>query len=146
MIVSPSGFSIDFTSAHSFFLQIEHDNRFLVQINSFDISRNLENVTDSYRTPSLSVKIIRDTANSIVTHFSNGVSVTITEAAGLPNFLLNLPKSLQGATQGLLGNSDGEITNDFVYPDGRVIADDSTDRQIHIWGESCKYISTNCKN
>ena len=129
-----------------FFLQIEHNNRFLVQINSFDISRNLENVTDSYRTPSLSVKIIRDTANSIVTHFSNGVSVTITEAAGLPNFLLNLPKSLQGATQGLLGNSDGEITNDFVYPDGRVIADDSTDRQIHIWGESCKYISTNCKN
>ena len=129
-----------------FFLQIEHDNRFLVQINSFDISRNLENVTDSYRTPSLSVKIIRDTANSIVTHFSNGVSVTITEAAGLPNFVLRLPKSFQEATQGLLGNFDGDITNDFVYPDGNVIADDSSDRQKHIWGESCKYISTNCKN
>ena len=103
------------------------------------VSANISTVNDTYLLAD--VEIIREATNSVVTVFPYDVSVTVEVVAGLPNFVLTLPQSLQGKTQGLLGNYNGNATDDFVYPDGVTVLDNSaTDSMIHTFGQLCKAI------
>ena len=84
------------------------------------------------------VEIFREAENSVVTVFPYDASVTVEVAAGLPNFVLTLPQSLQGETQGLLGNFNGNTTDDLVYPDGvTMLGNNATDSMIHTFGQQC---------
>ena len=83
------------------------------------------------------LEITRDSNKSYVIAFSSGISATVTFEV-LPSFILNLPASLQGKPSGLLGNFDGNVTNDFTYPNGTIININSTDREIHEYGKTCK--------
>ena len=44
---------------------------------------------------------------------------------------MKLPDEFMMDARGLLGNFDGNSTNEFVFRDGRMIPDSSTDREIH---------------
>ena len=85
------------------------------------------------------LEITRDSNRSYVIAFSSGISATVTFKV-LPSFILNLPASLQGMPTGLLGNFDGNVTNDFTMPNGTMISINSSDSDIHEYGKTCKLI------
>ena len=114
-------------------------NEFVVLHNGDDISANVSTVNDTYSLAD--VEIIREANNSVVTVFPYDASVTVEVATGLPNFVLTLPQSLEGTTRGLLGNFNGNASDDFVYPDGvTVLENNATDSMIHTFGQQCKYM------
>lgn len=51
-----------------------------------------------------------------------------------------LPNSLKGFTKGLLGNFDGDANNDFGLPNGKILKNNLSDREIFTeFGEKCEY-------
>ena len=75
--------------------------------------------------------------NRIESTFSDGISVTVTLLSGLLNVVASLPPEFMGQTQGLLGNFNGNATDDFIYPNGTVLNNDASDRMIHDFGLTC---------
>lgn len=62
---------------------------------------------------------------------------------GLLNIGLTVPPDFQGAeylSKGLFGNNDGDPTNDFILPNGTVLTNNMTDRQLFSYGENCKHL------
>ena len=105
--------------------------------NGGDITGNLTNINDTFS--DLFVEVTRDTDDNIVTSFSSGAVVSISVAAGgIPNFVLTLPQSAGGQLEGLLGDYDGDDTNEFVFRNGTMLSNDASDREIHEFGKSCK--------
>ena len=77
--------------------------------------------------------------NRIESTFSNGISVTVTLLSGLLNVVAVLPQDFMGLSQGLLGNFNGNDTDDFIYPNGTTLDNDASDRMIHSFGLTCDY-------
>lgn len=60
----------------------------------------------------------------------------------LLDFRLTIPSKFQGtgySSSGLLGNNDGDSTNDFILPNGTTLSDAMTDKEIFSYGQQCKY-------
>lgn len=83
------------------------------------------------------VDIQRTETNTIETSFSNGISVTVTLLSGILNVVTILPQDFMTKTQGLLGNFNGNDTDDFIYPNGTTLDNGAGDQQIHYFGQSC---------
>ena len=77
--------------------------------------------------------------NRIESTFSNGISVTVTLLSGLLNVVAVLPQDFMGLAQGLLGNFNGNDTDDFIYLNGTTLDNDASDRMIHSFGLTCDY-------
>ena len=84
------------------------------------------------------VSFERISENSIRTHFSTGVTIRVTLSFGLLNFVGALPQVLQGIPVGLLGNFNGDTSDDLIYPNGTQIDMNSPDALIHDFGQSCE--------
>ena len=106
--------------------------------NGMNITDELTNVNDTYE--SGSVYIYRSAQNSITTLFNNerGVYITIRVTEGIPNYVVTLPRRYRNQTSGLLGNFNGDDTDDFVFRNGTRLRNDASDREIHQFGQSCK--------
>lgn len=53
--------------------------------------------------------------------------------------LADLPLEFTGKTKGLLGNFNGDPSDDFLRPDGTVLPTDASAEDIHyLFGEECK--------
>lgn len=104
-------------------------------MNGSDISDTIDSVGDSN---SSVVFVQRSSENSVLATFSNGVSVTVSVSFGLLSFVTTIPQSFEGAVEGLLGNFNGDSSDDLTYPNGTVLDVDSPDRLIHDFGQSCK--------
>ena len=104
--------------------------------NSIDISLNLMNINDTYSGNIVEVTRIDDT--SILSVFNNGLAVTISVALmGMMNIVVNLPEEYESQTRGLMGNFNGDSTDDFIFPSGIVLDDGASDRMIHMFGQAC---------
>ena len=84
------------------------------------------------------VDVNRTSDTSLEVTFISGVAVDVNLRVGLLSFVVKLPDQFMGQAKGLLGNLDGNATNDFVYRNGTMIPDSSSDREIHGFGQSCK--------
>lgn len=52
---------------------------------------------------------------------------------------ISMPEEFQNQTKGLLGNYNGVKEDDFVLPNGTVLSDALSDRQLHQqFGSACK--------
>lgn len=106
--------------------------------NGENITDNITNVNDTYS--DLSVDIFRSTENSITTVFNFGVSINISVVAGIPDYVLTVPEQYRNQSRGLLGNFNGNDTDDFVFRNGTLLRNDASDFEIHQFGQSCKQI------
>ena len=104
--------------------------------NGENITDNIAYVNDTYF--DLGVNIFRSTENSITTVFSVGVSIIISVAAGIPDFVLTIPQQYRNQSRGLLGNFNGNDTDDFVFRNGTLLRNNASDFEIHQFGQSCK--------
>ena len=85
--------------------------------------------------------IERSSNNSIAVSFPSGVGITINNTAGLLVYTLELPLAFEGTTSGLLGNYNNDDSDEFVFCNGTMISNSSSDREIHQFGKSCKLSS-----
>ena len=107
-----------------------------------DISDSLIAVGDNVTTSSAFIE--RSSNNSITVSFPSGVGITINYTAGLLVYTLEVPSSFEGITSGLLGNYNNDDSDEFVFRNGTMISNSSTDREIHQFGQSCKWLSYYC--
>ena len=85
--------------------------------NGMDVSANVTNINDTFNKNV--VDIIRTEDNSIDSVFSNGVAVTLSVSLdGMLNVIVNLPVEYNSQTQGLMGNFNGNSSDDFIFPNG----------------------------
>lgn len=106
--------------------------------NELEVLLNGRNITNELDSNSNTVVDIQRTeTNTIETSFSNGISVAVTLLSGILNVVTTLPQDIMTKTQGLLGNFNGNDTDDFIYPNGTILHNGARDRQIHYFGQSC---------
>lgn len=107
-----------------------------------DISSDLAVVNGTYSNTNGIAELTRQAQDSIVTVFSNGVGITINVTVGIPNFVLSLPSSFKHQTQGLLGNYNGDISDEFIPRNQTTELPSSiSDQEIHqLFGQTCKPI------
>ena len=74
---------------------------------------------------------IEDDLSQIHVIFSTGVSLRVFKFPESMSFLLQLTDSFRGNMRGLLGNLNGDTSDDFMSPDGQTIPIDSSLSQIH---------------
>ena len=104
--------------------------------NSVDIGLNLSSINDTYN--GNTVEVTRTDNTSILSVFNNGLAVTISVALrGMMNIIVNIPEEYESQTQGLMGNFNGNSTDDFIYPNGSTLDDGASDRMIHMFGQAC---------
>ena len=125
-------------------MEIGMNNDFVVLVNGSDISSRLTTVNSFIRYDTVFLKRLADDTVRVV--FSNDVAVNVTLRVGLLSFNVLVPQSLLNNTdvRGLLGNIDGDNTNEFVYRNGTVLSDDTTDRILHTFGQSCNKWMEEC--
>ena len=105
--------------------------------NSVDISLNLTSINDTFS--GSMVEITKTDNTSILAVFNNGLAVTISVSLmGMMNILVNLPEEYESQTQGLMGNFNGNSTDDFICPNGSMLDDGVSDRMIHTFGQACE--------
>ena len=109
---------------------------FTVKLNGTDMSDNFTSVGDN--TTISSTFIERSSNDSITVSFPSGVGITINYTAGLLVYTLEVPSSFVGTTSGLLGNYNNDDSDEFVFRNGTMISNSSSDREIHQFGQSCK--------
>lgn len=65
----------------------------------------------------------------------------MTQSFGILNFVASIPQEYRGFSgiSGLLGNYNGESSDDLMYANGTTIALDSPYQMIHEFGQSCKF-------
>lgn len=108
----------------------------IVLYNGENVTTNLTNVNDTLDYNLLSVT--RETPEVISIALSTGITVNATLRVGTFAFTLLVPETYMGKTMGLQGNFDNDKTNDFVYRDGTMIPNNSSDAEIYQFGQSCK--------
>ena len=113
------------------------DNSFTVKLNGTDVSESFTSVGGNISTLSLAF-VEKSGNNSISVSFPSGVGITIYITAGLLVFILEVPLSLEGSTSGLLGNYNDDDSDEFVFHNGTMISNSSSDAMIHQFGQSCK--------
>lgn len=116
----------------------ESTNKTSVLLNSEDISANVSMVNDTYNT--LEVTAVRESESSHTFSFPCGIGLTTKISSGILSFVLTVPEEMNGTTEGLVGNFNGNITDDFIYPNGTVLSDGATDREIHTFGQACELV------
>ena len=117
------------------------DDGLQVLLNSVDITDtiNATNTSTAVIVEPRPISFQRISENSIRTQFSTGVTITVTLAFGMLNFVGALPQTLQGIPVGLLGNFNGDTSDDLIYPNGTQIDINSPDALVHDFGQSCEF-------
>ena len=111
------------------------DDGLQVLLNSVDITDTINGTGDLTPRP---VSFEKISENAIRTHFSAGVTIRVSLAFGMLNFVGALPQVLQGIPRGLLGNFNGDTSDDLIYPNGTQIDMNSPDSLVHDFGQSCE--------
>ena len=113
------------------------NNDLLIFVNGSDISSILTAVNSFIRYDTVFLKRLADDTVRVV--FSNDVAINVTLRVGLLSFVVLVPQNLlsNAVVNGLLGNIDGDNTNEFVFRNGTVLPDNTTDRILHTFGQSC---------
>ncbi len=96
----------------------------------------MSNVNDTFN--SLELTVVKDSENAHAFSFPCGIGLTTRVSSGILSFVLTVPEELNGTTKGLVGNFNRNITDDFMYPNGTVLSDGASDREIHEFGQTCK--------
>ena len=108
----------------------------VVRINGEDKTANLSSVGDTYMT--MSVMLERITEDTISVSFQSSITIEISLRAGALSVLLKIPPEFMGTVTGLLGNFDGNDTNDLIYRNGTTASNDIRDSKKHEVGQTCE--------
>ena len=100
---------------------------------SLDVAVKNESVTPNFMLRSR-------TLSNLTIAFSNDITIAVQLYAGYLNFHVQLPSTYMGTTMGLLGNGNGNVSDEFIFRNGTVLDNFASDREIHQFCQSCKPI------
>lgn len=120
-------------------VQLQNDGLHLL-LNTEDITGTIPDTNDT-NTNSTLVFLQRSSEDSILSLFSNGISITVTVSFDILSFVAAIPQEYQGLPSGLLGNFNGETSDDLMYVNGTIIDIDSPYSLIHEFGQSCNHMT-----
>ena len=84
-------------------------------------------------------RVLRQTDPSSITFtFFADNEITVMLYAGYLNIRVQLSSYYAGFVMGLLGNYNGNASDEFVFQNGTVLDDSASDREIHQFAQSCK--------
>ena len=100
------------------------------------------NVTDKNESVARNF-VLRQTVpdNAVIITF-NDIEVTVILYAGYLNIQVQLSPIYMGDTTGLLGNYNGDVSDEFAFRNGTVLDDLASDSEIYEFSQSCKYIAS----
>ena len=107
-----------------------------------NITNFLAQVNGTYNTSTdgMQAELSREGNDTIIATFSNGAGCLFSKTAGILNFVLSLPLSFMGQTQGLLGNNNGDKTDEFIKRGTtNSLPDNLTEEQIFTFGQTCNF-------
>ena len=118
-------------------VEIGTNNEMVILINGTNVSSRLSAVNSTVRYDTVYLERLAE--DTVTVAFSNDITVNVTLRMSLMSFVVLVPQSLLNNTDvgGLLGNIDGNRSNEFVYRNGTMLPDDSSDRMLHTFGQSC---------
>lgn len=119
-------------------VQVQNDGLHLL-LNSEDITDTIP-ATNNTNTNSTLVYLQRSSEASILSLFSNGISITVTVSFDILSFVATIPEEYQGLPSGLLGNFNGDNSDDLMFANGTIVEIDSPYSLIHEFGQSCKFM------
>ena len=105
-----------------------------------NITEFFAQVNSTYNTSNgdMQAGLSREEKDTIIATFSNGVGCLFSKTEGILNFVLSLPPSFMGQTRGLLGNNNGDKTDEFMKRGTtNSLPDNLTDEQIFYFGQTC---------
>ena len=117
--------------------EIGPDGEMIARVNGEDITANLSSVNDTYIT--MSVMLERIAEDTVSVSFMSSISLEMSLREGTLTSLLKIPSEFNGTVIGLLGNFDGDDTNDLMYRNGTIASDDIPDREKHVLGQTCEF-------
>ena len=117
-------------------------------INGEDVSHEIETVnsTSIQANNAFYLTRVEDNVVRVLLNRDTRVYVlTVTQRQNILDFVVNLEDSIMGTTEGLLGNFNGDNTDDFIMPNGIQILSDASDQMLHVFGQSCECCTDNLK-
>lgn len=112
-------------------------NNFCLQITVSDDGSLNVTVKNESVTPNF---ILHFVPNYATIAFPYDIGVAVQVFAGYLNFHVQLSPLYMGTTVGLLGNYNGNASDDFVFRNGAVLDVAASDREIHQFSQSCKSV------
>lgn len=55
-------------------------------------------------------------------------------------FSVELELKYQGLTKGLLGNFNGNNADDFIFPNGTTLPNNTSERELYEYGKTCRLL------
>ena len=80
---------------------------------------------------------MRRTTPKLCRSLCAGVSINITVAFRLLTLTVSVTRNMSGM-QGLLGNMNGNPEDDYVFPNGTVLPNDTSERDLLAYGKTCE--------
>lgn len=113
-------------------------NTLMTLVDGTDVTDELiaNNGTAMYSDNKISLN--RTSNTSVRITFMSGVGMEVALRTGFLSFLGKMPLDFMGRIRGLLGDFDGNASNDFIFPNGTMLPINSSDREIHNYGQSCR--------
>ena len=103
---------------------------------------NYTSLTNESVTLNGSVAVSRPENDSFLMVFPSGISVTVKVVSGALSIVFAAPRSFKNVTKGLLGTWNGDPEDDFLTPNGTILASNASSKDIHYdFGLLCKLIS-----
>ena len=99
------------------------------------------NITDKNESVTRDFALRQTAPDTYTITFYNDIQVTVMLYAGYLNIRVNLSPIYMGFTMGLLGNYNGNVSDEFVFRNGTVLDDLASDREIHQFSQSCKSVA-----
>ena len=119
------------------YMQISSSNgEFNIAVGGTDVSGELAMVGSSIPSPLYIFE--RNTMDSLQLLLHSGIALTFSQSNEIFSFIINLPPTLNGQTEGLLGSLNDNISDDLIFQNGTLLPTTSTDAEKHIFGQSCK--------
>ncbi|XP_025078476.1 mucin-like protein [Pomacea canaliculata] len=113
------------------FLQIDPNTNttLILFANNIDYTRQLQQEGDNFVLDHEGVMIVQDNNTCVVT-FPSGIGLQISVSMKALAIGVSFPTMFRNMTKGLLGNFNGDNTDDFVLPGGQVLRNNLTEKQI----------------
>lgn len=71
---------------------------------------------------------------------SSGASVMVAVSSSILHLAVEVNNDFINSTEGLLGNLNGDPSNDFLLPDGSILSSNSSERELFEYGKQCELL------
>ena len=82
---------------------------------------------------------LRYSDDDLVIATSSGASVMVSVSSSILHLAVEVSDNFINSTQGLLGNFNGDSSDDFFLPNGSVLSNSSSERELFDYGKLCEF-------